>query len=75
MSDMSQSSTGEVSAAQVYARLLTLDPQAAAVFAQSIAVPQAAGIALLAAQTSADLQRIQRLPNPARNYNDLFRIR
>lgn len=72
---LSQSSTGDVSAARVYARLLSMNPQAAAAFALSIAVPQTAGLALLAAQSTADLQRIERFPNPTRTYRDQFRTR
>lgn len=73
---ISQASAGDVSAARVYVRLLTMDPQAAAVFAGSMAAPQqVAGLALLAAQSTADLQRIQRIPNPSRSFRDQSRTR
>lgn len=72
---LSQSSTGDVSAARIYMRLLAMDPLAAALLAQSVALPQAAGLAVLAAQSTADLQRIERIPNPARTYRDHFRTR
>ncbi len=65
-----------LSPAAILARLLRVNRGASADIAHISAPPESAGIALLAAQSTADLQRLERLPvSPARRTNDTLRIR
>jgi hypothetical protein len=69
-----------MSGPQVYARLrfVTLDAAqnvAAASDTVAPAEPMPDGIAIMAAQSAADVQAAIRLPNPARRFHDIFRTR
>lgn len=69
-------STSPLTALQTYARLLAVDPSAAAAYADALPESQRpAGLAILAATTSADVQRALALPRADRSYRDTFRTR
>ncbi len=59
----------------ILARLLGLGRGPSADVVHAAAPPESAGIAVLSAQSTADLQRLTRTPSPTRLFSDTFRMR
>ncbi len=61
--------------AAILARLLALGRGPSADVVHAAAPPESAGIAVLSAQSTADLQRLERMPSRTRLFSDTFRMR